>query len=145
MKPSTGLRNHVLATGSIKAAFDGVSEIRIFAGPVPADADAATTGATLLVTIKKDGTDGISFAASPAGGVLAKNPSETWLGAIIASGTPVFFRHVVTGDTDGESTTALRYQGSVGVVGAEINLTSAALVSGESQALNFYQFTWPAA
>ncbi|QOF76066.1 hypothetical protein [Variovorax sp. 38R] len=144
MKPSTGLRNHVLASGSVKAAFDGVSEIRIYAGAIPADADAATTGATLLVTLKKDGTDGISFAASPAGGVLAKNPSETWTGLIAASGAPAFFRHVITGDADGESTAALRYQGSVGVVGAEINLTSAALVSGESQALAYYQFTWPA-
>lgn len=145
MKPSTGLRNHVLATGTIKSAFDGVSEIRIYSGTVPADSDAATTGATLLVTIKKDGTDGISFAASPAGGVLAKNPSEIWNGAVAASGTPAFFRHVVTGDTDGDSTAALRYQGSVGVVGAEINLTSASLVLGENAALNYYQFAWPAA
>lgn len=145
MKVSTALRNHVLGTGSIKGAFDGVSEIRIYAGPVPAAADDATTGATLLCVIKKDGTDGVSFAASPSGGVLAKNASEEWKGTNVASGTPSFFRHVVSTDADDLSTTALRYQGTVGTVGAELNLTSASLVSSEEQKINYYQFAWPAA
>lgn len=143
IKSSTGLRNALLATSSFKALFDAGSEIRIYAGPVPADADAAIGSATLLVTIK-NGTNGITFDSAAANGVLTKNPSETWSGTCVATGTPTFYRHVLTGDTDAASTTAPRYQGSVGVAGADMNLTAATLTSGAAQTLDYHAVALPA-
>lgn len=143
IKSSTGLRNALLATSSFKALFDAGSEIRIYAGAVPADADAAIGSATLLVTIK-NGTNGITFDSAAANGVLTKNPSETWSGTCVATGTPTFYRHVLTGDADGASTTAPRYQGSVGVAGADMNLTAATLTSGATQNLDYHAVALPA-
>ncbi len=56
IKSSTGLRNYMLGTaaakGSFRDAFHGASEIRIYGGTVPADADAAAGGAPLVVIQK---------------------------------------------------------------------------------------------
>ncbi|MBY4612102.1 hypothetical protein K6M90_31490, partial [Rhizobium sp. 9T] len=112
IKLSTGLVNAMLASGSVKSIFDAGSEIRVYAGAVPADADAAIGGATLLVTIK-NGSSGITFEATPSAGVLEKNASETWSGTNVATGTPTFYRHVLTADDGTLSTTAPRYQGTV--------------------------------
>ena len=71
VKSSTGLRNHLMGTGSFKSGMSGGS-IRIFAGPAPADADAAETG-TLLCVVTNNGTGtGLTFAAAAANGVLPK-------------------------------------------------------------------------
>lgn len=140
-KISTGLRNAMLATGSLKGALDG-GEIRIYAGTVPADADAAIGGATLLVTIKNGGS-GINFDSAAAAGVLVKAPAETWSGVNGASGTASFYRHVLSADTGTSSTTAPRIQGTCAVAGAEMNLTSVALTSGATQTLDFYSVALP--
>lgn len=139
---STGLRNALLGSASLKSSLDG-GEIRIYAGTVPADADAAIGAATLLVTIKNGGS-GINFDSAATGGVLLKAPAETWSGTNAASGTASFFRHVVAADTGASSTTALRIQGLCAVAGADINLTSVALTSGATQTLDFYSVSLPA-
>lgn len=142
MKVSTGLRNAMLASSSIKAALDG-GEIRIYGGPVPADADAAIGAATLLVTIKNAGA-GINFDSAAALGVLAKDPAETWSGVNVATDAATFYRHVLSADTGALSTSALRLQGTVAVAGADLNLTSVALTSGATQTIDFYSVAMPA-
>ncbi|RST54105.1 hypothetical protein [Variovorax sp. DXTD-1] len=144
IKLSTGLVDAMLVSNSLKAIFDAGSEIRIFAGPVPLDADAATTGATLLVTIK-NGSSGITFEATPSGGILEKNPSETWGGTNVATGTPTFYRHVLTADANDASSTAPRYQGTVAVAGADMNLTNSTLTLGAPQTLPAHAVALPRA
>lgn len=142
IKSSTGLRTQLLGTSSLKTIFDAGSEIRIYAGAVPASADDAIGSATLLVTLLASG-DPITFG-SAAGGTMPKNPSETWTGVNVANGTPTFYRHVLTTDDGSASTTAPRYQGSVAVVGADMNLTASTLTSGATQTLDYHAVALPA-
>lgn len=138
MKLSTGLRNSMLSTGSLKAALAG-GEIRIYSGAPPADADAAVTG-TLLCTVKNAGA-GINFDTAAAGGILAKAPGETWSGVNAASGTAGYFRHVLAADTGAVSTSAVRIQGTIATAGADLNISSTALTSGATQAIAGYSVT----
>jgi hypothetical protein len=142
MKLSTGLRNKMLDTGSLKSIF-AAGFIKIYSGSAPADADAAVTG-TLLCTISiSSGGTGINFAASAASGVLQKNGSEVWSGVNAATGTAGYFRHVAAGDTGASSTTEARIQGSVATAGGELNLTSVSLTSGATQTIDFYSIALP--
>jgi hypothetical protein len=144
LKISTGLANKKLDTGSVKSIMAG-GLIKIYTGTEPADADAAVTG-TLLVTISIGSTGtGINFDTAAAAGVLAKAPAETWSGVNAATGTAGYFRHVASGDTGASSTTQARIQGSVGTVGADLNLTSVSLVSGATQTIDFYTVAEPTA
>lgn len=143
IKVSTGLRNTLLSAGSLKATFDAGSEIRIYSGTVPADADAAIGAAVLVVTIK-NGSSGITFDSAAAAGVLVKNTAETWSGIVAASGSPSFYRHVLTADAGALSTTAPRYQGTVGIGGGDMNLTAASLTAGATQTLDYHAVALPA-
>lgn len=144
IKLSTGLVNALLVSGSLKSIFDAGSEIRVYGGTVPADADAAIGGATLLVVIK-NGVSGITFEATPDNGILQKNASETWGGTNVATGTPTFYRHVLTADDGTLSTSAPRYQGTVAVAGADMNLTNSTLTSGATQNLPAHAVALPRA
>ena len=140
---STGLRNSMLASDSYKGIMDAGSEIRVYKGAVPAHPDDATTGATLILTLK-NGSSGVTMDASASGGVLVKNPSETWSGVVGGGGgTPTFFRHVMTGDADGASSSAPRLQGSAGGGGADLFLSSGALTAGVTQPLTYFQVGLP--
>jgi hypothetical protein len=147
IKASTGLRNHVLATNSFKNAMDG-GKMYWYSGTEPADADAAIDGAqVLLVTISLDGdATGLTFASSAASGILGKSISETWEGTIASSGLASFFRFCESGDTPAAaSTTAKRFQGSIGAVssGADIELTDPNLTATENQPVDTFNVTLP--
>lgn len=143
LKVSTGLRNGLLATGSVKGQLDG-GFIKIYAGAVPADADAAIGAATLLCTISLNSTGtGINFDTAAAGGTLAKAPAQVWSGVNVAAGTATFYRHVAAADAGDASSTAPRIQGAVAVAGAEMNLSSVALTNGATQTLDYYTVTQP--
>ena len=89
LKTSTGLRNHMLAIGSAKAALDG-GFIRVYGGPEPASADAAIDPLIhkLLVTIYSDGTaTGLTLAATAADGFIEKSSTEVWSGTVAETGT----------------------------------------------------------
>lgn len=144
LKLSTGLRNKLLDTGSLKSIF-AAGFIKIYSGSAPADADAAVTG-TLLCTISiSGGGTGINFDTAAVGSVLSKLSSETWSGTNAATGTATYYRHVAAGDDGTSSTTQARIQGTVGVVGADMNLSSVSLVSGNPQTVDYYSVTLPAA
>lgn len=142
LQASTGLRNKLLDTGSLKSLM-ALGSIKIYSGAIPANADAAVTG-TLLCTITLNSTaTGLSMAAAAAAGVLEKLSSETWSGVNAASGTATYYRHVAVGDTGALSTTEARLQGLVGTVGVEMNLSSTTLTSGATQTLDFYSVQLP--
>lgn len=141
MKLSTGLRNALLSGSSLKGALDG-GEIRIYSGVEPTTADDAIGAAVLLCTIRANG-NGLTFAQA-VNGVMLKNANEVWSGVNSAAGTATFYRHVPNGDNGAASASSLRIQGTVGLAGADINLTSTGLIGGASQSLNFYSIGIPA-
>lgn len=137
IRMSTGLRNALLSSGSLKSIFDAGSEIRIYAGTVPASAGDSIGAATLLCVIR-NGASGITFASGASVGVLEKNAAETWSGTNSAGGVATFYRHVLTGDADTLSGSAPRYQGTVATIGADMNLTSPSLIAGATQTLDYH-------
>lgn len=142
IKASTGLRNAVMATGSVKETLDG-GKIRIFAGAAPATADDAETGTLLCeLSVNSTGT-GLTFDGTPSNGTLVKNPAEVWSGVNVASGTATYYRFVAAGDTGAASSTQARIQGTVGLSGADMNLSSIVLTAGAPQLLDFYSLTLP--
>lgn len=144
LRLSTGMQNKLLDTGSLKTIL-AASFLKIYTGAAPASADDAVTG-TLLCTISiASGGTGVNFDTAAAAGVLSKAPAETWSGVNAATGTAAYFRHVAAGDTGVLSTTQARLQGSVGVVGAQLNLSSVSLVSAATQTIDYYSAALPAA
>ncbi len=142
-KASTGLRNGMLDSGSLKSQLDA-GFIKLYGGTVPATADAAIGGATLLCTLSINSTGvGINFDTTATGDVLSKAPGEIWSGTNAASGTATFYRHVAAADDGTLSTTAPRLQGTIAVAGGDINLSSVALVNGATQTLAYYSVTLP--
>ena len=138
MKRSTGLRNYMLASGSFKQALAG-TVIRVYGGTAPASADDAIGAATLLCTISVDGDGtGVTLDATASGGVITKNTSEVWAGDVTASGTATFFRMEFAADTGAFSTTAVRMQGTVGLVGADLNFSSVNLTLGDARRINYF-------
>lgn len=141
---STGLRNKLMDTGSLKSILAG-GLIKIYSGTPPTTADAAATG-TLLCTISNNSTGtGINFDTTAAGGVISKAAGETWSGVNAASGTATYFRHVAAGDDGSASTTQARIQGYISTVAADLNLSSTALVSAATQTIDYYSVTIPSA
>jgi UDP-N-acetylglucosamine enolpyruvyl transferase len=145
IKTSTGLRNALLDTGSLKSTFN-LGFLKIYAGTVPADADASLGSATLLCTVSVNSTGtGITFAASASGGTIVKNSGEVWSGVNVATGTASFYRLVTAGDTGGASTTEARIQGTVATSGADLNLTSTSLTASATQTIDYYSLSLPTA
>jgi hypothetical protein len=139
MKRSTGLRNYMLSTGSLKTALDG-KVINIYAGAVPATADAALSpDNVLLATISVSGSGtGLTMAAAAAAGQLTKNSSEVWSGETLANGTAAFFRMQTAADDNAASTTAVRLQGTVALDGADMNFATLSLVAGNTRQINYF-------
>lgn len=141
-KTSTGLRNYMLDTGSLKSALDG-GFIKIYSGAAPATADNAVTG-TLLCTISLGGAGtGLTMDTTATDGVLTKPAGASWLGTNVASGTAGYYRHSDASDDGGASLTEPRLQGAISTSGAEMNLSSIALVNGAVQSLDFYSVNLP--
>jgi len=143
VKASTGLRKGLLDSASLKEQLDD-GFMKLYAGTVPATADAALGGATLLCTLSINSTGvGINFDTTATGDVLSKAPGEIWSGTNVASGTATFYRHVAAADDGTLSTAAPRLQGTIAVAGADMNLSSVALVNGATQTLAYYSVTLP--
>ena len=143
LKVSTGLRNGLLDSGSLKSQLDG-GRINIYAGAVPASADESLGSATLLCAVTLNSTgSGINFDTAAVGDTLSKAPGEVWSGVNAATGTATFYRHVADGDDGTLSTSAPRLQGEVGTAGKELNLSSINLTSGATQTIDYYSVTQP--
>lgn len=109
-------------------------KINIYSGTRPATANDAIGGDNvLLATISlAGGATGLTFESTTPAGVATGKASETWSeDSAIATGTAAWFRMFESGDTPANaSTTAARLDGSVGVSGADLNLSSVSIVAG---------------
>ena len=142
IKISTGLADAMMNdTGATYALNDANLELRIFSGPEPLTADAALADETLLVTIQVNGGGGMQFAFANEGTIM-KDIDQSWLGNVIATGTPTYYRLCPMSDDNTASTTAVRVQGSVGVTG-DLKLGTATLATGNPQSIDFYQLRLP--
>lgn len=145
LKISTGVRDHLLVTGSFKAAVDG-GVIRVYDGTPPATADAALSGNILLVTISNNSAGtGITMNAAPANGVLGKNSGEVWSGTIVENGTPTFYRYSSLTDDFLLSSTAKRVQGATGSAGFDLNFANTTFTIGEVKRIDTYDIAQPTA
>jgi hypothetical protein len=143
MKVSTGLRNHMLGTGSLKSAL-ALGFIRIYSGTPPVSADSAIGGSNQLLCTISVGSTGTGLTLdTPVSGAITKNTSEVWSGVASGTGTATFFRHTSPTDTDVDSATELRIQGSVGLIGADLNLSSVSLTNGATQTIDYYTVGLP--
>lgn len=132
----------MLDTGSLSGAFAG-GRLHIYGGPSPETADDAVTGA-LLMTLTVDGLGGGLTFGPAQDGVISKSPSEVWkTTAVDLSGTISHFRFVPGTDTGTLSTTEARIQGTAGVAGRDMVLTTAAVVAGSPWALNYFSVALP--
>lgn len=142
LKLSTGVRNGMLDSADLKTQMDG-GLIKVYDGTVPATADAALSGNTLLCTFSLNSTGaGINFDTTATGDTLAKAPAEVWAGDPAATGTATFYRHVGAGDDGTLSTTQPRIQGQVGP-GHEMILATNVFTVGVNRELDFYTITLP--
>lgn len=93
--------------------------LRIYSGSVPANADAALGGATLLAELTLNAT---SFGAASSGTITAN--AITADTSADNTGTAAFFRIF---ESDG---TTVVYQGTVSTSGADLNLNSTSITAG---------------
>lgn len=144
-KLSAGLRDHILVTGSLKSGLDG-GAIYIYSGTPPATADAALAGNTLLCVISNNAAGtGISMDAAAASGVLGKNAGEVWRGQVLATDTATFYRFAGLADDGLASATALRVQGTVGVLNADLIFSNVNFVAGNYRQIDNYNVALPTA
>lgn len=142
IKVSTGLRTKLLDTGSLKSVM-ALGFLKLYSGTVPATADAALSGTTLLLTVSvASGGTGLSLGPTASGGVITK-AAETWSGVNAVTGTPTFYRFVAVGDTGVNSTTEARIQGTVGTTGTDLLLATALLTATQTTTIDSFQFTLP--
>lgn len=143
-KASVGLRNRLLEALRARLA---LGFLKIYSGAEPASANDAATG-TLLATISVSGAGtGLSMETVATGGILAKS-SQVWSGPIVATGVAGYYRFCAAGDTGAASETEERIQGSVGVAGMDLNLSSVSLtvnVAASAQTINYYVVALPTA
>lgn len=147
---STPLKDALLDNGSLKSTMAaGFLHIYAFenASTIPGADDAVgTTNSDYvhIATIYSDGTSaGISFGTA-ASGSIQKASGETWTGDVVSAGTEVaaFFVHTASGESSGADlpavTTEPRIVGSIGTSGADLNLSSVSLTSGQTQEITYY-------
>jgi hypothetical protein len=141
LKLSTGLRDGMLDTAPFKTLLDA-SRLKIYSGAGPATAD--DIEGTELVSIGSDHADThCHFLAAAVSGVLSKD-ANAWAGVAGATGTASYFRLVVNTDDGTLSTTQIRMQGTIGTSGADLNMSSVAIVLGATQTIDTFDLTMPA-
>lgn len=122
----------VLNSGAGITFDSGVLEIRSGAAPGPEAAEGGTLLASM--TLPAD-----SFAAA-SGSSAAK--AGTWQDVSAdATGTAAHFRIRRSGDTGGVSTITSRIEGTVSTTGADLNLDSVSLVSGQQITITSFTFS----
>ena len=140
-KFSTGLRNGLLG-GTTDDCFQelmALGFLDIYSGGQPADADTAESGTKLVaITVDSLGT-GLSWADAVAG-VCAK-AAEVWSGVGLVAGTAGWFRFYAAAHTLGVSTTAIRFDGSVGTSGAQLNMSSTTIAVGATTTIDTFTIT----
>lgn len=142
-KISTGLRNAMMGTNHFKALMDSC-KVMIYAGTVPADADAAVGAATLIYEVTVDGGATLCTWDAPVAGVIEKAAAETWSDDAITDGTLSFFRVVKDADDGTLSTTAYRVQGTVGTGAADMLVGTLERIESDPIELEDFSIELPA-
>lgn len=138
-----------LSNGSVKNIFkDGVLEI--YTGTQPATADLTEPGTKLVRITESSGafaagvvTNGLEFQDSSSG-VMAKLSTETWSGLGLAIGNAGWFRFYTNAYDDGATSTGIRFDGSVAVSGAQLNLNALAVTVDLPVSIITFTVTMPA-
>lgn len=121
---STSFANALLQhTGTSVADQLGAGTLVIYSGTPPAGPNEALSGNTALATFTFAAA--ASWASPSAGSITLDIPTATVTAA--ATGTAAFFRLLGSADT-----TTGRVQGTVGTSGADFNLSSTAITSGDN-------------
>lgn len=146
--PSAGLI--AAARGGSIADLLELGFIKIFSGSQPASPNDAETGTELVKITKNSGThatgtgeNGLQFEAEAAAGVLAKKAAEVWSGQAGNTGTGGWFRFYAKEGVAGASTTAIRFDGSVGTSGADLQMASTSITSGATVTIDNFTITMP--
>lgn len=161
LKPSIALANALANAGGLKELLNG-GKLYLFAGPVPATADAALNMVddhTLIgvFTESDDGTTGLTFE-NPTGGILSKTITEVWASTTAFDGAddgetslaPSFWRFCAGSDNGqgaADGSTGYRLQGTAGgpTAGAHLTIATPTLGDGVYQPLgNFNVRVGPA-
>lgn len=146
-KFSTGLKNALLDTGSLKASLDG-GVLVLFSGTVPSSPDDALPGDAVMLNVYTDDDQGplfgLDFAASASAGTLSKAPAQPWKGTSVAAGNASFFVFAANPlDAMGASTTEKRVLGTVGGPGADMFVQSVAIADATEYTIDYFSVTIP--
>ena len=138
---STALRDYMLDTGSFKTAMDD-GFLNIYDGVVPVSVEDSLASSNLLCKLWLNPA-GLTWEAVAVNGIISKNAAEVWSGVNGVAGTATYFRFVQQIDDGTADPAQLRVQGLVGLVGAELNLSSTALSMGATQTVNHFNVALP--
>jgi hypothetical protein len=130
--------------------------LHIYSGTQPADADQTEGAGTKLLEISEDGTAhvpatgeyGLEFEDDAVGGSLSKLSTQSWEDDGLADGEAAWFRFyaqdVATGLDSGSPFTKIRFDGSVGLSGAQLNVASQSISTGVAFVINSFNLIVPA-
>lgn len=144
LRLSSGLRSGLLNGTSFVTYMNG-GVLDIYSGSQPASADYVETGTKLVRISTSAGTattSGLLFGTA-ASGVLPKSASD-WKGVVEATGVAGWFRFYGTAGTSGTSATEVRFDGAVGVSGADLNLSHTSLTLSSTVTVSTFNITQPA-
>jgi len=121
--------------------------LEIYSGTQPADGDTTESGTKLLRISVLSGavvpgvvTNGLNFDA-PSAGVLSKATGEIWSGVGLDTASAGWFRFYTNLYHTGAGATKVRFDGSVSTSGAQLNLSSVAIVNGATTTIDTFTIT----
>ena len=145
MKVSTGHKNAV--ADALQTAYDyGV--MHIYSGAKPASSDDAETG-TLLAVITESGgaftpgvqTNGLRFG-EPSNGVIGILAGQVWkTNSVLVTGVAGWGRFYANARTLGASSSAVRFDFTIGVTGADLILPTTNVYAGTPFTINNFTIT----
>lgn len=125
--------------------------LEIYSGSQPTDADTAESGTKLLrITIGSGAfsggtaTNGINFELGATTGKIEKASGETWSGVGLADAVAGWGRFYANDYTTGASTSAVRFDGSVGTSGATFIIGNTTIETGATTTVDSAYLTIPA-
>lgn len=144
---STGAINGMLSSNSFKDLFAN-GTLCIFSGSQPSNADAAETG-VLIAKITESGLDFTSGVAdnglnfdNAAGGEISKVSSEVWKGDYLEDGVMGWFRFYANTVVEGESDSAIRFDGRVGINRYDLRVVTTQATLGGSLTLSDFSLNF---
>jgi hypothetical protein len=125
--------------------------IHIYSDDQPLTADLTEPGTKRLeITDNKQtqntgtGLNGLEFEDDPSSGILAKLSTQTWKGEGLNTGTIGWFRFYDQAVNIGASSTAIRFDGSVALSGAQLNVASLDVTATVDFIINSFNMIVPA-